>query len=57
MRALRFLAALALGLVVSAEEDDAKGPAITHKVYFDVSIDGKEAGRIVMGWKENAQNS
>ena len=26
-----------------------KGPKITHKVYFDVEIDGTNAGRIVMG--------
>ena len=27
----------------------AKGPKVTNKVFFDVSIDGKEAGRITMG--------
>merc|ERR1711916_371063 len=26
-----------------------KGPKVTSKVYFDVTIDGKDAGRIVMG--------
>lgn len=26
-----------------------KGPAVTNKVFFDVSIGGKPAGRIVMG--------
>merc|ERR1719424_304569 len=25
------------------------GPKITNKVYFDIDIDGKESGRIVMG--------
>jgi peptidylprolyl isomerase len=27
----------------------AKGPKVTNQVYFDVSIGGKSAGRIVMG--------
>jgi len=27
----------------------ASDPAVTHKVFFDVTIDGKDAGRIVMG--------
>lgn len=27
----------------------AKGPKITNKVFFDIEIDGKAAGRIVMG--------
>jgi peptidyl-prolyl cis-trans isomerase B (cyclophilin B) len=27
----------------------AKGPKITHKVYFDVEHDGQPLGRIVMG--------
>merc|ERR1712137_47162 len=33
-----------MGFVVQA-----KGPTITSQVYFDVEIDGKPAGRIVMG--------
>lgn len=32
-----------------AGEKKRKGPKITHKVFFDVSIDGDVAGRIVMG--------
>ena len=27
----------------------AKGPKITHKVYFDIEHDGEPLGRIVMG--------
>lgn len=36
---------LFMGQTVSA----AKGPKITHQVYFDIEKDGKELGRIVMG--------
>jgi len=49
MRLFRFLAAFAVALVASADDDEAKGPVITHKVYFDVSIGGENKGRIVMG--------
>merc|ERR1711957_229044 len=49
MRLFRFLAAFAVALVASADDDEAKGPFITHKVYFDVSIGGEAKGRIVMG--------
>merc|ERR1712056_83495 len=34
---------------MGAEDEKVKGPMITSKVYFDVSIGGEEAGRIVMG--------
>jgi peptidylprolyl isomerase len=27
----------------------AKGPKVTNKVFFDIEIDGKEAGRVVFG--------
>ncbi|MDA8743987.1 peptidylprolyl isomerase [Rubripirellula amarantea] len=37
------------GLVGSVEARSPEDGEVTHKVYFDVSIDGKEAGRITMG--------
>merc|ERR1711865_1087692 len=43
-----FLAAA--GLVAAADDEEAtKGPLITKKVYFDVTIGGEKKGRIVMG--------
>mmetsp|Transcript_88270 Transcript_88270/g.205365 ORF Transcript_88270/g.205365 Transcript_88270/m.205365 type:complete len:212 (+) Transcript_88270:78-713(+) len=48
----RFCAFLVLlgGMITAAEEqEDTKGPMITHKVYFDVSVGGVKKGRIVMG--------
>merc|ERR1711924_196643 len=30
-------------------EDDVKGPLVTNKEYFDMTIGGEKAGRIVMG--------
>eukprot|EP00802_Teleaulax_amphioxeia_P026407 Tamp_27472.p1 GENE.Tamp_27472~~Tamp_27472.p1 ORF type:complete len:211 (-),score=79.40 Tamp_27472:219-851(-) len=53
---MRATTALVLGLALLAavcHPADAakkkKGPKVTTKVYFDVTIGGKEAGRIVMG--------
>lgn len=43
-----FFAALALLCSLSVA-NARKGPKITHKVFFDVSIGGAPAGRIVMG--------
>merc|ERR1711937_640451 len=39
-----------LAIVSSSEaKKKGKGPKVTSKAYFDVTIDGKDAGRIVMG--------
>merc|ERR1719197_1969280 len=49
---LKQLAIFCASLVIltSADEgEDVKGPLITKKVYFDVSIGGEAAGRVVMG--------
>jgi len=35
--------------IISETLVDAKGPAVTTQVYFDIEIDGEAAGRIVMG--------
>lgn len=46
-----FLAALVLALVVlfASPAQAAKGPVITHKVYFDIEHGADNLGRIVMG--------
>jgi len=55
---LKLLIALAIGLLVFAslvpgveakKGKKKKGPKITNKVYFDIEIDGEDAGRITMG--------
>merc|ERR1711971_143338 len=48
--ARRIMARLSLLVVASAVAlASAAGPKVTNKVYFDVELDGKPAGRIVMG--------
>merc|ERR1719361_1549276 len=38
-----------LPVFATAEDEEVKGPMITNKVYFDISIGGVQKGRIVMG--------
>jgi len=48
----KILIALVVVLAIVSTSDakkKKKGPKITSKVFFDVTIDGKDAGRIVMG--------
>lgn len=47
-----FVSALLLGvgmLFFAQSAEAAKGPKITHKVFFDIEEDGVSIGRIVMG--------
>ncbi|KAH6892022.1 cyclophilin-like domain-containing protein [Thelonectria olida] len=47
-----FVSALVLGVGLvffTQAAEAAKGPKITHKVYFDIEQDGENLGRIVMG--------
>jgi len=41
--------AMLLPLLATAEDEEVKGPLITNKVYFDISIGGVQKDRIVMG--------
>merc|ERR1712070_850106 len=43
------LALLALVASPALAKKEKRGPKITQKVFFDITIGGKEAGRIVMG--------
>ena len=45
---IAFIVVLAIVSTTEAKKKK-KGPKITSKVFFDVTIDGKDAGRIVMG--------
>jgi len=50
--ALAALSAVHVEFAMAADDEDGegvKGPLITKKVYFDMSIGGEKAGRIVMG--------
>jgi peptidyl-prolyl cis-trans isomerase B (cyclophilin B) len=47
-----FVSALLLGVGLvffTQAAEAAKGPKITHKVYFDIEQDGENLGRVVMG--------
>jgi|TARA_B110000008_G_C16762271_1_gene481124 peptidylprolyl isomerase len=45
---IAFIVVLAIVSTTEAKKKN-KGPKITSKVFFDITIDGKDAGRIVMG--------
>lgn len=46
---MRAALAMAIALGLLATYVSASGPKVTNKVFFDIEIDGKPAGRIVMG--------
>ncbi|TMW59351.1 hypothetical protein Poli38472_004420 [Pythium oligandrum] len=47
VRVLLLLATLCASVMVLSEAK--KGPKVTNQVYFDIEVDGKDAGRVVMG--------
>lgn len=47
--AISLMVILAATFLFMGQTAAAKGPKITHKVYFDVEHDGQPLGRIVMG--------
>lgn len=46
---MRFLGVFFAGLLCLALAQAKNGPKVTDKVYFDISIGGEPAGRIVIG--------
>jgi peptidylprolyl isomerase len=49
MRLLALTLLMTIGFIGMAAAESPKNGKITHTVYFDIAIDGKDAGRIVMG--------
>jgi peptidylprolyl isomerase len=49
MRLLALTLLMTIGFIGMAAAESPKNGKVTHTVYFDIAIDGKDAGRIVMG--------
>ncbi|XP_017892447.1 peptidyl-prolyl cis-trans isomerase 5 [Ceratina calcarata] len=49
MKTVLLVGIVLAGLCSSSNADDKKGPKVTDKVWFDVSIDGEPEGRIEIG--------
>jgi len=49
IRCFIVLIALIITVVFATSTGEKKGPKISHKVFFDIEIDGRPAGRILMG--------